>query len=552
MAWGSGAAVALYEAPAAVAGHSLGEYSALVAVGALPYDHGVRLVAERGDAMAEAAENRPGTMAAVLGLDVEHVDVACRRADADVWLANDNAPGQVVIAGDAAGVTRAGEIAKELGAKRVMGFPVGGAFHTPLMAPARDRLREALKAARFADADIPVIANVDAEVHQSAADWPQLLSAQLCSPVRWRQTMSELGAMGVTQLVEVGPGGVLTGLAKRGLPGVGACVSTPADVDGLLAAMAPIAHLSDHPLLNDGEHLFVRERLVVSPAAGVFVAAAEAAATGTVVEVGGLLERSGRRHRGAEPLPRRDQGHARHGRRARHRGAADRLAAGRVSRMPPTGARRGAGDAAAASPSPAGGWPSPNGGSPTTTSSSGSTPPTPGSPSAPASGAARRPGATTAGLATEAGGGRHRRRRPGPADIGMLILATGTLTPDAPHRRRVQEALGLRCGAFDLDAACSGFVYGLVVAPHGRLGRRRPGARHRLGDAQPGGRPRRPRHERAVRRRRRRGGARPQCRPSACCPGTSAATGPLAGLLGIPGGGSRHAPHRGTWPPATW
>jgi len=277
-------------APAAAAGHSLGEYSALVAVGALAYEQGVSLVAERGDAMAEAASDRPGTMAAVLGLDVDQVDVACRRADAEVWIANDNAPGQVVIAGDAAGVDAAGIIAKELGAKRVMGFPVGGAFHTPLMAPARVRLRKALGDTRFSDADIPVVANVDAQSHTEAADWASLLSAQLCSPVRWRQTMSELGAMGATNLVEVGPGGVLTGLAKRGLPGVAAhAVATPADVDGLLKAMAPSAHLSDHPLLNDGEHLFVRERLVVSPAAGVFVPADGATAVGAAVDVGALL-----------------------------------------------------------------------------------------------------------------------------------------------------------------------------------------------------------------------------------------------------------------------
>jgi [acyl-carrier-protein] S-malonyltransferase len=277
-------------APAAAAGHSLGEYSALVAVGALPYDQGVRLVAERGDAMAEAALDRPGTMAAVLGLEVEQVDIACRRADAEVWIANDNAPGQVVIAGDAAGVEAAGVIAKELGAKRVMPFPVGGAFHTPLMAPARVRLRKALAETRFSPGDIPVVANVDAQVHTAAEDWPSLLSAQLCSPVRWRQTLSELGAMGVSQLVEVGPGGVLTGLAKRGLPGVSArSVATPADVDGLLEFMAPTAHLSDHPLLNDGEHLFVRERLVVSPAAGVFTPLPEVTGVGSMIVVGELL-----------------------------------------------------------------------------------------------------------------------------------------------------------------------------------------------------------------------------------------------------------------------
>lgn len=277
-------------APAAAAGHSLGEYSALVGVGALAFDQGVRLVAERGDAMAEAALDRPGTMAAVLGLDVDQVDVACRRADAEVWLANDNAPGQVVIAGDAAGVEAAGAIAKELGAKRVMGFPVGGAFHTPLMAPARIRLRKALAEARFADADIPVVANVDAQAHTAADEWASLLSAQLCSPVRWRQTLLELGSMGATHVVEVGPGAVLTGLAKRGLPGAAAsAVSTPADVDALLESVAPAAGLAGHPALDEGEPLFARERLVVAPAAGAFSAAPGTTGEGARIEVGGLI-----------------------------------------------------------------------------------------------------------------------------------------------------------------------------------------------------------------------------------------------------------------------
>jgi [acyl-carrier-protein] S-malonyltransferase len=277
-------------APALAAGHSLGEYTALVAVGALGFDEGVRLVAERGEAMQEAAEERWGTMAAVLGLEPADVWTACRRADGDVWVANDNAPGQVVIAGDPEAVERAGAIAKELGAKRVMGFPVGGAFHTPFMAPAKTRLRKAIAEARFNDCEVPVVANVDATAHREAEDWPALLSAQLTSPVQWRRTLDELGAMGAKHLVEIGPGGVLTGMAKRGLPGVTAIsVGTPDDVDKLLATMAPTAHLADHPLLNDGEHLFVRERLVVAPAAGLFTLDPAAPGAGSTVEVGGLL-----------------------------------------------------------------------------------------------------------------------------------------------------------------------------------------------------------------------------------------------------------------------
>jgi [acyl-carrier-protein] S-malonyltransferase len=277
-------------APVAAAGHSLGEYSALVAVGAIAFDDGVRLVAERGEAMQMAAEERAGTMAVILGLDADRCWMACRRADADVWVANDNTQGQVVIAGEPGGVARAGEIARGLGATKVMSIPVGGAFHTPLMAPARTRLRKAIADCRFNDCEVPVIANVDATTHRDAEEWPALLSAQLSSPVLWRQTMSEIGALGATHVVEVGPGGVLTGMAKRGLAGVTTLpVGTPADVDKLLETMAPTAHISAHPLLNDGEHLFVRERLVVAPAAGVFTPAPTAPGTGDPLHVGGLL-----------------------------------------------------------------------------------------------------------------------------------------------------------------------------------------------------------------------------------------------------------------------
>ena len=277
-------------APVAAAGHSLGEYSALVAVGAVAFDEGVRLIAERGEAMQMAAEERPGTMAVIHGLDVERCWVACRRADADVWVANDNAAGETVIAGDPDGVARAGEIARQLGATRVTAIPVGGAFHTPLMTPARTRVRKAIADCRFADCEVPVIANVDATAHREAEDWPALLSAQLSSPVLWRQTLSEIGALGGTHVVEVGPGGVLTGVAKRALAGITTLsVGIPEDVDRLLEAMAPTAHISAHPLLNDGEHLFVRERLVVAPAAGVFTPDPAAPAEGEPLHVGGLL-----------------------------------------------------------------------------------------------------------------------------------------------------------------------------------------------------------------------------------------------------------------------
>lgn len=258
--------------PGRVAGHSLGEYTALVASGALSFEDGVRLVTERGNAMLGAAEERDGSMAAVLGLDDGKVETACARADGDVWVANYNAPGQVVIAGDPDAIDRAGEVAKELGAKRVMRFPVGGAFHTPFMAPARDRLRKAIETVEWRDPEVPVHANVDALAHPDGSDWGGLLSAQLCSPVRWRQILHELSDAGVSTFVELGPGGVLSGMAKRTIAeGRTFSVATPDDLDTLLEALASApasgtADLGQH----DGEHLFATERLVVSPAAGVF------------------------------------------------------------------------------------------------------------------------------------------------------------------------------------------------------------------------------------------------------------------------------------------
>ena len=201
--------------PSYCAGHSLGEYTALTATGALRFDDGVRLVIARADAMHDAGTEQPGTMAAVLGLDDEQVDVACRRADADVWVANYNAPGQVVIAGSPDGVSAAADHAKALGAKKVMPLQVSGAFHTPFMIGARDRLRAAIAAADPRDTEVPVVSNVDALPHQLGAEWASLLSAQLSSPVRWKHVLLELADRGVDEFVELGPGGVLTGMAKR-------------------------------------------------------------------------------------------------------------------------------------------------------------------------------------------------------------------------------------------------------------------------------------------------------------------------------------------------
>lgn len=256
--------------PAFCAGHSLGEYTALTATGALSYTDGVRVVQARGEAMQEAADDQPGTMAAILGLDDDDADVACRRADGEAWVANFNAPGQVVIAGSSEAVAAAGAAAKELGAKKVMPLPVGGAFHTPLMAPARDELRKAIAHATLRDPDVPVVANIDARLHDNAEEWAGLLSAQLCSPVRWRQSVQLLVDEGVTTFVEIGPGAVLTGMIKRIAPEVTlATVNVPDDVDKLLASLASSP---DGPkaIVHEGEHLYMTERLVVSPSAGVF------------------------------------------------------------------------------------------------------------------------------------------------------------------------------------------------------------------------------------------------------------------------------------------
>ena len=251
------------------AGHSLGEYTALTASGALDFGDAVRLVAERGEAMQVAAEERPGTMAAVLGLDDTEVESACARADGDVWVANYNAPGQVVIAGDSGAIDAAATIAKDLGAKRTMAIPVGGAFHTPYMGAAQERLRKAIDKVDFRDPDHPVYSNVDGMAHSVATHCGGLLNSQLCSPVKWRQTLHSMADDGFSTFVELGPGAVLTGMVKRTIKGARSLtVNTPADVDSLLGSLAgpPASAVGAH----EGETLFATERLIVAPCAGIF------------------------------------------------------------------------------------------------------------------------------------------------------------------------------------------------------------------------------------------------------------------------------------------
>jgi [acyl-carrier-protein] S-malonyltransferase len=256
--------------PSYCAGHSLGEYTALTATGALSFEDGVRLVVERADAMHEAGNLHPGTMAAVLGLDDEQVEVACRRADSEVWVANFNAPGQVVIAGSKEGVQRASEIAKELGAKKSMPLAVSGAFHTPFMVPAKDRLREAIALASPRDTEVPVVSNVDAMAHASGDEWASLLSAQLSSPVRWKHCLLSLSEFGVSEFAELGPGGVLTGMAKRTVESARTIsVATPDELDKFIEWVNAASPTGAAQL--EGEHLFAVERLIVSPAAGIFI-----------------------------------------------------------------------------------------------------------------------------------------------------------------------------------------------------------------------------------------------------------------------------------------
>src|SRR6266508_5161555 len=208
--------------PAFVAGHSLGELSALVATGTLSFEAGLTLVARRAEAMQRAADARPGSMSSILGLSVEGVEMAVTAArDGDVLaIANDNAPGNVVVSGEWPALERLPVTAKELGAKRVVPLSVGGAFHSPLMAPAADSFRSFLSAAPLRDPAIPVISNATAEPVTTAEDLRELLARQLTGPVRWTESVRGLADLGVDTFIEVGPGTVHSGLIKRTVQGV--------------------------------------------------------------------------------------------------------------------------------------------------------------------------------------------------------------------------------------------------------------------------------------------------------------------------------------------
>ena len=201
--------------PQAVAGHSLGEFSALVVAGALSFEDGLRLVAKRAMAMQKCCEAQPGAMAAILALEDEVVEQICDQTEGVVVAANYNCPGQLVISGASESVDAACEKLKAAGARRALRLPVGGAFHSPLMEAAREELEQAIAEVEFHTPKCPIYQNVDAKPQSEPEQIKQNLIAQLTAPVRWTQIMREMVADGVDSFVELGPGAVLQGMIKK-------------------------------------------------------------------------------------------------------------------------------------------------------------------------------------------------------------------------------------------------------------------------------------------------------------------------------------------------
>ncbi len=201
--------------PGMVAGHSLGEFSALVSNGVLSFEDGLRLVSQRAMAMQKACEINPSTMAAILGLEDEVVEKICSDIDEVVVAANYNCPGQLVISGSHKGIELACEAAKEAGAKRALPLPVGGAFHSPLMEPARAELEQAIDATNFSQGSCPVYQNVSAQAETDIEVIKANLKTQLTAPVKWTQSVQAMVADGATNFIESGPGKVLQGLVKK-------------------------------------------------------------------------------------------------------------------------------------------------------------------------------------------------------------------------------------------------------------------------------------------------------------------------------------------------
>ena len=249
--------------------------------------------------MADAILDSPGSMSAVIGLEEEEVEKICQNSQEEVWVANYNAPSQVVIAGKTTSLLIVTKTAESSGAKRIIPLEVAGAFHTPLMSSARERLAAAIDTVEIRSPEGVVVANVDATTHRSPDTWRALLNAQLCSPVKWRQTMTTLSDNGFTTFVELGPGKVLNGLTKRCLPESSRMsINNPGDLDSLLFALAATTAEKEKATLHEGEHLFATDRLVVSPNAGIFKPATQIeigkqVATGTLIgTINGIEVRS--------------------------------------------------------------------------------------------------------------------------------------------------------------------------------------------------------------------------------------------------------------------
>lgn len=203
--------------PVCTAGHSLGEYTALVAAGAFSFRQALELVKRRSELMQRAGEEQPGTMVAIIALEDDKVEEVCRQAaDQGVVVpANFNAPGQVVLSGELAAVERAGQLAQEAGAKRVIGLAVGGAFHSPLMAPAAEEMKGLLEAAEIAPPRVPVVCNVTATATEDPEELRRRLIEQITHPVRWSESVLHMVQMGVERAIEVGPGKVLKSMVRR-------------------------------------------------------------------------------------------------------------------------------------------------------------------------------------------------------------------------------------------------------------------------------------------------------------------------------------------------
>ena len=397
--------------------------------------------------MQAAADEHDGTMAAIIGLDDDAAEAAVSAVE-DCWVANFNTPGQVVIAGGPAGVDAGGAACKAAGAKRVMPLVVGGAFHTPHMAPAQERLDKALSQTDFRAPDHRVFANVDATPYTSAEPWPRLLHDQLTGSVRWRHTLTAMVDAGYSTFVEIGPGTALTGMVKRTARASERLnVTAPGDLDSLLEALGG----RDTSEPAEGEHLYVTERLVVSPCAGVFIPDNDVGA-GTTLQTGSLLGTVGDSDvRSAFSRPaHRVPGLTRRTRAAR---PADRLAAFLMS----AGRIRG---------SRITGWASALPDEVITNDDLAKTLDTSHDWIVDRTGIhSRHIGGNTHDLSVESGKAAIARAGLTPTDIDMVILATTTPDKQCPATASVvQDSLGITGGAFDLQAACSGFVYALAVA----------------------------------------------------------------------------------------